>query len=344
MNYRTYADMTRLIRANLSSLADEGFDLVVGIPRSGMVPAAMIALYLNTSVCSLPELLADRDISRQSYREIKGAMARPSEAKKILIVDDSWDHGVRMTEHIASIPDAIRQRCKSLVVFTASESPQVDYWLEYVPQTRCFEWNIMHHPSIVPCSCFDLDGVLCDDPTPEQNDDGPKYLDFVRNAKPKFIPTYPVAKIVSSRLEKYRGETEAWLEKHGVQYGSLALLDGVTAQERREQGLHVPFKAAEYAREPFALFFESERWQAERINQLTGKPVYCVADNVMLLGPVIPDAIPLSTGLDSEQQLPPQRNRFKERTREFVKHHRLLYGIAKPPIDILRRFRETLRK
>jgi uncharacterized HAD superfamily protein len=28
-------------------------------------------------------------------------------------------------------------------------------------------------------ACFDIDGVLCADPLPEQNDDGEKYINFL---------------------------------------------------------------------------------------------------------------------------------------------------------------------
>ena len=47
MNYISYADLSEDIRRNLYKLHDKDIDLVVGIPRSGMIPAYMIALYLN---------------------------------------------------------------------------------------------------------------------------------------------------------------------------------------------------------------------------------------------------------------------------------------------------------
>ena len=50
----------------------------------------------------------------------------------------------------------------------------VDLAFELCPTPRVFEWNLMHHDSIIPQACVDIDGVLCEDPTDEQNDDGPK--------------------------------------------------------------------------------------------------------------------------------------------------------------------------
>ncbi len=46
MNYRTIADLSNLIRTNLYKIPHD-IDVVVGVPRSGMLPATMIALYLN---------------------------------------------------------------------------------------------------------------------------------------------------------------------------------------------------------------------------------------------------------------------------------------------------------
>lgn len=63
---------------------------------------------------------------------------------------------------------------------------------------------------------MDIDGVLCADPTPEENDDGEKYRHFLLNTPPLFIPKVTIGTLVTSRLEKYRPETEAWLQKNHV--------------------------------------------------------------------------------------------------------------------------------
>ena len=48
---------------------------------------------------------------------------------------------------------------------------------------------------------MDIDGVLCADPTPEENDDGEKYRHFLLNAPPLFIPKVTIGTLVTSRLE-----------------------------------------------------------------------------------------------------------------------------------------------
>lgn len=58
----------------------------------------------------------------------------------------------------------------------------VDIWFEICNHPRMFEWNYMHHWG-------------------------------KKNAKPKFAPTKTIAKLVSTRLEKYRNETKQCLKK-----------------------------------------------------------------------------------------------------------------------------------
>ena len=142
---------------------------------------------------------------------------------------------------------------------------------------RVFQWNYLNHVFLKEAA-FDIDGVLCVDPTREENDDGPKYKNFILNARPLFIPKHKIPYIITSRLEQYRPETEEWLRKNNVQYDHLIMLSGYTAEERRKLNLHARFKAAQYSRLPdIGLFIESDRNQAEEIARLTGKLCFCAS-------------------------------------------------------------------
>ena len=46
MNYRSISDLNNIILQRLSILPRD-FDLIVGVPRSGMLPANLLALYLT---------------------------------------------------------------------------------------------------------------------------------------------------------------------------------------------------------------------------------------------------------------------------------------------------------
>ena len=145
-------------------------------------------------------------------------------------------------------------------------------------RARCiFEWNAFHHPQICN-SCFDLDGILCVDPTNHENDDGPRYLEFLRSARPLIVPTQRIGHIVSARLEKYRAQTEQWLKDHDIAYGQLHLIDLPSAAERQRLGSHSSHKAKIYRDTNAILFYESDIKQAREIAHLSGKPVLCIED------------------------------------------------------------------
>ena len=153
----------------------------------------------------------------------------------------------------------------------------IDIALIQLSSPRVFQWNYLNH-TFLQDAAFDIDGVLCKDPLPQENDDGSKYINFIRNAKPLFIPQYKIPYIITSRLEKYRKETEEWLKANNVQYDHLIMLSGHTAEERRKLNLHAKFKAEQYKRlTDIQLFIESDRKQAEEISKLSGKLCFCAS-------------------------------------------------------------------
>ncbi|WP_377519775.1 hypothetical protein [Priestia megaterium] len=281
MNYRSYSDLSCVIRDNIPLLQSKEFDLIVGLPRSGMIPAYMIALHLNKKCCDIDSLVNNVALKTGSTRKSKEDILYPNEAKNILIVDDSIWSGKSLTSELLRMPDDIKSKITTLAIYSTKKvRDDVDLILEYLPTPRVFEWNIFHH-SIVERSCFDIDGVLCIDPTEDQNDDGEQYVNFLLNALPLMIPTGKVHSLVTSRLEKYRPQTEDWLKRNGIKYDSLIMLDLPSKEERQRLGIHASHKAEAYKKSNQDLFFESERAQAIEIHRLTKKPVYCIETNEM---------------------------------------------------------------
>ena len=244
IEYRNFDDMASAIRRTIPKIKED-FDLVVGIPRSGMIPAYMIALFKNIKACSIDEFISGTSISSGLSRAAKDV----KQIKNVLIVDDSLHSGVALSnvkKRLAEAGLTKKYDIKYLAVFAREASCDlVDYYCEIVPTPRMFEWNYLNI-NINERSCFDIDGVLCVDPTPEQNDDGEEYRKFLLNAKPLYIPTYTIHTIVTSRLEKYRKETEEWLKKNGVKYNNLRMLNVQTKEERIRLGAHSKFKAQVY--------------------------------------------------------------------------------------------------
>jgi len=329
MIYKSYADLSEVIKNNLGSLTGKDYDLVVGIPRSGMIPATMIAVNLEITLCSYNELIRNEPIDKRGKREIKRQVLFPQDAKKILIIEDSYASGMRFKDLFEALPKSVQKKSDTMVIYSSVTTPWVDIYLEHVPIPRLFEWNIYHHEESLENSCFDMDGILCDDPTDEQNDDDEKYLHFVLNARPKFIPVYKIKTIVTSRLEKYRKPTEEWLKKHNVKYGKLVMLSGYTAEERARLGVHGGFKAREYAKDDYthgySVFFESNYQQAIEISRLTGKLVFCTDKNIM----IYPE--------------PPQPSR-RSRAKDFVKQHAILKSGLTPAYKLYKVTRRYLKR
>jgi hypothetical protein len=199
-----------------------------------------------------------------------------------LVVDDSVHSGAEMRR----VKELVRQhRGLENVMFGAAYVTRqslslVDTFSEIIEHPRAFEWNILNHPGLLATSCLDIDGVLCQDPTVAENDDGPRYLEFLRDAKALHIPQYFIGQLVTSRLELYRPETVSWLERNGVKYGSLTMLDLPTAEIRRRRRASVFHKAIAYMESGFGLFIESCKHEAGLIHDLTGLPVFSVEGGV----------------------------------------------------------------
>jgi uncharacterized HAD superfamily protein len=120
------------------------------------------------------------------------------------------------------------------------------------------------------------------DPSETQNDDGPNYASFLLNAAPLYIPGSRIGTLVTSRLEKYRAETETWLKNHGVAYDKLVMLDLPDMKARQKANCHGSHKANEFKNSKYNLFVESDLKQAIEINKLTKKPVFCTENFQMI--------------------------------------------------------------
>ncbi|MCR5574963.1 MAG: phosphoribosyl transferase [Bacteroidaceae bacterium] len=276
MRYVTIAELSSIIRKNLWKIPHE-IDLVVGIPRSGLMVANMIALYLNKRLTDIDTFVNGRVFECGE----RGKYVKNEEIKKILVVDDSVFSGKSITKAKTKLGDlsgSLEMVFLSPIVTSAGKG-FVDIFFEVIDDARFFEWNLFHH-SIIENTCFDIDGVLCCDPI--EDDDGEKYLSFLTEAKPMFIPTVTIDTLITCRLEKYRKQTEEWLQKNGVSYRHLVMLDFPNKAIRVKWGKHGEFKGDYYKNSDCWLFVESSYSQACIIARVSNKPVICVETNELL--------------------------------------------------------------
>ena len=160
MNYRNFADLNNDIRLNFQKIADQKVDVVVGLPRSGMIPAYMIALLMNIDCTDFQSFLDNKPLKRGSTRGAKNQLTHPQDAENILIVDDSVNTGSSMEKARAQIPEHLLPKVKVMAVYSGTRIPQsIDFYLKYIAQPRVFEWNIFGH-HILQQACLDIDGVV----------------------------------------------------------------------------------------------------------------------------------------------------------------------------------------
>ncbi len=316
MNFRSIGDLNDAVIHGLHGLPGD-VDLVVGIPRSGMLAANIIALHLNLPLTDLDGYLEGR-VMRSGQRGRDNATSTHA-----LVVDDSALSGATMRAARARIESACTSRRVTMTaVYVAPEARGVvDHAFEEIVGPRVFEWNLMHG-GMIGRSCVDIDGVLCVDPTKRQNDDGPRYRRFLEQAPPLLLPSTRVGRLVTCRLEKYRDLTEQWLASHGVQYGELIMMDLPTKAARLAAGPHGRFKAEVYASTDALLFIESSRRQALDIARFSGRPVLCIETRQMV-NPSL-----LAHAPEIVRTMPSLTRTWARRARRSLRRH--LLGIDPP--------------
>lgn len=279
MNYRSVSELNADTRRLARELPTD-IGLVVGVPRSGLLAANLLCLNLDVPMTDVEGLCEGR-ILQTGYR-YDGAQSL-DDVGTVLVLDDSVDTGREMTR--------TKERLEGMdfpfdieygAVYISSQGHQyVDHWADVVGKPRVFEWNLMHHPILEYC-CVDIDGILCRDPTRAENDDGPRYREYLRTVEPRVVPTEKIGWLVTCRLERYRDETEAWLDDVGVEYDNLVMMDLPSKEERQRRNNHAEYKAQVYESTGAELFIESSPKQAAEICERTNRPVHCYETNEMV--------------------------------------------------------------
>ena len=288
MKFVTLAELAGTIRKNVHKIPHD-VDFVIGVPRSGVIAAGIIAEFLNAPLIDV-DSFAKFGALPTGGRRSRFHMRPVTERSRVLVVDDTIFHGWSLQEtknKLAPFARKFGYEFVYLAVFLEGPNDGVDIWLEDLRRYTdgyttfvLYEWNIFHHvPKLMGECIYDIDGVLCLDPPDERS--GRPYLDYLPNAVPLFTPTVKVGELVTYRLEKYRELTEWWLYSQGVKYGALTMFPAKSYDERAGMGISpAAFKADIYRLRPWAkLFVESDDRQAREIYGLAGKPVYSVETN-----------------------------------------------------------------
>ncbi|OJX90663.1 MAG: hypothetical protein BGP01_04610 [Paludibacter sp. 47-17] len=139
-SYRNIADMNSLLLKKLSILPRH-FDLVVGIKESGLIPANLLALYLNLPFSDLNSFLKGH-IYKAGER---GSFFTHQENKRVLIIDDSLRTGATMQKvrsELAPLSDRF-QFSYGVVYLVPGKEPEVDYFFEHLDLPQFMQWHMM---------------------------------------------------------------------------------------------------------------------------------------------------------------------------------------------------------
>ena len=275
MNYKSFADLSADIKSNLHKIPKD-VSLVVGIPRSGLLAANLISVYLNLPLTDIDSFIEGKVLSPCTQSRIKEENIFTG---KILIVDDSVATGKAIVDARQKLAAVLANKNYQLLFCCVYAEParknMVDIPLMLLDRPRLFEWNIFHN-SILSSSCVELDGVLCKAYEGIVKGKDEAYQQYIANVQPNFIPKSKIAVIATSRQEKWRAVTEEWLKSNKIQFGELVMANN-------EESNPALYKANFYKkRSKLQLFLEGSKKEALQIFELTGKDVYCLEDNTML--------------------------------------------------------------
>ncbi len=280
MNFKTIQNMTFDIFNSLNQIPRE-VDLIVGVPRSGMLAASIIALYLNLPLTDIDSFVKGQIYEAGDTKHNDSWISSVDEARKVLVVEDSINTGRSIKKVRTKLTKELLEKSVFYAVYVTKQGKDfVDIFVKICEQPRMFEWNCFHHQRVNEV-CFDIDGVLCRDPSNEENDDGEKYLEFISTVDPIVIPTFTIGCIITSRLEKYREATDKWLKENGIKYNKMIMMQYATREDRLRAGNHGVFKGQEYKKQHrMSLFVESNAKQAEEISNISGKGVFCTENHM----------------------------------------------------------------
>lgn len=212
---------------------------VIGLPRSGMIPASVISVNMSVPLYSVSEgEIKKLHSTRSKDGGSRMKMFNENKSLPYLVVDDTSYSGAEImrTKELFN-----KKYPKEKFLYTTIYSHPMcvdgknilDIANVCAPYPHVLEWNFFNaHTSLY--GIFDLDGVFCKDcpyEVAENQNEYEKWLTDVLPINSRIPKLFNCMAICTGRLEKYRPQTEEWLKKHGIKYNELIMFNG-TKEER----------------------------------------------------------------------------------------------------------------
>lgn len=249
---------------------------IVGIPRSGMLPAGILATHMH-----LPLYYLDPQRGPVPLQGAGRSANLHRRSGPLVIVDDTtWQGG--------AMHRARRLLGKTPALYTAvyvRDPRHVDLYAIHHAGSHILEWNIFNNSPLSGSGAFpefaggaacDFDGILCEEPIVSDQQDLPRFLQWLAAARPLYVPRQvPVPLVITYRIESWRAATQAWLDRWGIRVQQLLMHPAATVQER-DQHLDVAgHKGQTLRRSRCSVMFESDPRQCQAIFDAARKHVIC---------------------------------------------------------------------
>lgn len=262
----------------LASKLPSNTSRIIGVARSGLCAATMVAMLLHRPLSIVRQSMGDVVDGGNGWRLTGNTGADGP----IVIIDDTVMTG-NSFKHITPI---VKKKFSNVLTAAVYVNPNArikpDIWAKDLGWPHILEWNVFNS-ILSPAMAVDFDGILCYDCPHGSDDDGPKYLEFIKNATPLYLPRrVPIPLIVTARIEKYRQPTEEWLRRHDIKWNRLVMHPAKTLGERMKDNIPA-YKARHYkswgdthkVRPGPIIFMESDDRQAREIGRLSNKLCIC---------------------------------------------------------------------
>lgn len=252
------------------------YDCVIGIPRSGLWVASVLALKFGKPL-STPNAFMQGEVWQSLH-------VKRQDVRSILLVEDDVIYGkqiLKAKQQLEQFDSSLRIDTASLFA-TSKGRKLIDYCYQIRNPPLLYEWVLLTNMAELGKLAVDMDGVLCEECPVGYDADEEKYAKWLETAKPYMIPQYPVEAVVTSRLEKYRVQTEIWLQKHNVKYNVLCMLQLPSKQDRTLENIIEHKVKVLNVVKPF-WYWESNMVEAEAIKSKAHLPTLCVGNMMLLL-------------------------------------------------------------
>lgn len=268
----SYADLCNDSKILARRLAARNVHGVVGVARSGVLPAAIVAQHLH-----VPLFLFSPKTNAITYigggARLEATTPNPDQ---LVLIDDTCASG-RTLAHAAGVTKIGRA---AVVYATSDSAPRLLAYARILDLPHILEWNFWNS-LYMSALATDLDGVLCPDPTEEDVKSEERYRRWAENVQAWEGPRRsPVQAIISARPEWLRDITTRWLAKHGFKYKELILAPEFTRDWRTQ----VEWKAKVLIERRPLLYLESSTEVAHALRCRVGGHVIILSMEELLHG------------------------------------------------------------